>query len=196
MQLPSTLGNSSFGGQGCFAVNIKGDKIEETKPSTCDAGFGIFGGLVPLGGGIELEAPYGKNRTIEIYYVVSETGCEDFSPSQGMGKTFGANNVYRISQVQNVNFDKPEVRVEMQIDYPSEQNMLRTLLSLNSSCDRALSNINLMAVKQARAVLGAARALTDDSQAMMHVRVVDQAIQVKEPKDFNGKISPVRLGAE
>lgn len=195
--LPNGFANQSLAGTACFAVNIYGDGISTQTPSSCDGQYGLFSDLVPVKGGeIELFAPFGKGRTIEIYYVISSNGCQKFSSQADPGQLYGSNNVFRISQKAGINFDQPEVVVKMPIEYPRSSNSLSTLLSLPTSCEKNNSPVNAVAqINKVRLVPGAVHGVTDAGNKMS-VRVYDQKLNMKSPTNFSGRIKPVRLGED
>lgn len=47
----------------CFAVSIRGENLEKVLPGSCDGEYGLFAGLSPLGGTLQMEVPYGSDRT-------------------------------------------------------------------------------------------------------------------------------------
>ncbi len=184
-----------FSASGCFAVNITGEGINNSSPSRCDGQFGLFAGLVPAGGTIELQTSFGKNRTIDLFYVVSEQGCTSININQGLAQVFGSNKVHRISRTQGVNFDQPEVVVEVQIDWPDRANSLAQLLSLPETCLRGEDPLDPMAMKQARLVQGSAHGVTQDG-SQVHIRILDQRLNMTNPNNWSGRLQPVRLGEE
>lgn len=185
--LPANFGNGALSGAACFAVSIVADDIDSVSPGSCDSKYGVFGGLAPLGGAIELKAPRGEARTIEIFYVISDNGCSKFDPTRGLGEVYGSNNVYRVSQIQDVDFDKPEVYVEAPIQYPTSANAIKALLTTPASCDISTPIISIANKKQASPVIGEYRGTTDLGSPV-HVRVVDK-------QNFgSSKMKPIRLG--
>lgn len=199
LQMPKNISkqNQSLASSqvGCFAVSIQGEGITPIKPSSCDAEYGIFAGLVAAGGSVELSATYGQQRTIDIYYVVSDQGCRTLESGEGLGQLFGSNNVHRISRLSNINFDKPEVKLEAVIEWPTRANSLAQILSAAASCIKGDDPLDPMKVTQATAVLGSAYGTTTDG-SLMQVKVKDHRIPTTQPKNWSGKISPVRLGEE
>lgn len=198
-QLPASMKSQSqvgaFGSSACFAVNISASDINAVSGGACEGtSYGLFGGLVPVGNSIELEAQYGSARTIEIYYVISENGCHSFDPSLGLGQTYGANKVHRIAQVTGIDFNQAEVVVEMPIDWPAANNTLKSLHGLPASCDRGDTPVNLMALKQARVVQGSYR--ETNANHSVQIRILDQKLDMNSPSNFSGRILPVRLGED
>ena len=194
-QMPEGFGNGAFAGTACFAVNITASDIPSVSPGVCDASYGVFGGLIPAGGEIELEAKFGNSRTIDIYYVISNNGCNQFDPALGLGHTYGSNKVFRISRTEGVDFNKPEVIVEAQIEWPRASNSFKNLLSSPASCDKGDDPLNLMAIKQARLIMGSYRGTTNTG-SKVHVRVLDKKIDLSNYNNWSKKIRPVRLGVE
>ena len=103
LQMPRGLEKAadvgSLSSKACFAVSITADDIDAISPGECDGDYGEFAGLVGSGEKIEMQLARGENRTIDIFYVISENGCSEFDPSKGLGKVFGSNRVYRLSPV-------------------------------------------------------------------------------------------------
>lgn len=198
LQMPNqTLhgGLGALSGSACYAVHIKASDISGKPASSCDPEYGQLSPLVPPGGLIDIETVRGVDRKIEVLYVISDKPCDQYTGDKGLGEEFGSNRVFVIGEKDNVAFDQSEVKVSIQIEYPSASNSFATLASTPTTCDKAGAPINVMARKQARVVLGAQRALTSGGQ-LMHVRVLDQKIEIKNPSDFAGKILPNRLGDE
>ena len=199
LQMPSHVqqksGMNSFASNACFAVSIKGSGLTSVASNTCDPEYGLFAGLASPGASIELETSYGLDRSIEIYYVISDNGCNSFNPTLGLGETYGSNKVHRISRTTGVNFDQPEVVVEVQIDWPSTSNSFASLFSPPDSCKKGDDPINLMAIKQARVVQGAGRGFTQ-SGSQVQVRILDQKLDMRSPDNWSGRILPNRLGDE
>jgi len=206
--IPKTFGNNALGNAACFAVSITASDITPVEAGSCDEPYGIFGGLVPLGGTIELEAKFGNARTIDIYYVISDTGCTEFDPSQGLGQVFGSNKVWRIGRKENVDFNKPEVTVPIQIEYPANSNSLATIVNAPGNCINTPPIANLVFPAEARVVQGSTAVPesgsplvqpgfgTTQNGSQMKVRVYDQNINMQSPTNFSGRILPVRLGEE
>ncbi len=185
----------AFSGTACFAVSISAGDIPTASPGSCDQAYGIVAGLSPLGQAVEMEAPFGKNRTIEIFYVISDQGCNAFDSSNGLGEVYGSNRVYRISRTTGIDFNQPVVTVNAVIEYPSTSNSMATLFSLPESCKQDPSPINVASIKQARVVQGSAHGVTELG-SKMSVRIYDQKLNMKSPTDFSGRLTPVRLGEE
>lgn len=205
-QLPANfmsgkLSTKAFSGSACFAVSISGDGLPSASPGDCDSTYGEFGGLAPLGQSIEIETTFGSNRTIDIYYVNSNNGCQAFDPEQGLGQTYGSDKVWLISSISGIDFDRPEVVVEAPIEFPKASNSLATLMQSPTSCLSAPDTINPMNITQARAVQGSTSLLpngvgTTQNGSRMRVRVYDQKLDMQNPNNFSGRIVPVRLGEE
>lgn len=194
-QMPKSFGNGSFTGNACFAVNITASDITKASPGNCDTQYGVFGGLIQAGEAIELETKFGSSRTIDIYLVISDNPCGPFDPNRGIGKVFGSNNVFRIGHKEGVNFDKPEVTVEMPIELPNQANSFKNILGSPASCEIG-GGLNLSSIKQARIVVGNYRGTTN-AGSKVQVRVLDKKIDLKNPNNFSGTyIKPVRLGVE
>jgi hypothetical protein len=185
----------SFSTKACFAVNIIAEDLPKSQGNSCDSSYGTFAGLIPSGGSVDLETKQGSNRTIELYYVLSENGCVPFNISQGLGLTFGANKVFKIAKKTGVNFNQAQVTVQLNIDWPSSSNSLATLMQAPSSCNKTETAINSMHVKQASLVLGAARGTTANG-SHIQVKVRNQKLDMKAPNNWSGRILPNRLGEE
>lgn len=184
-----------FSASSCFAVNISGVGLAASPANSCDPSYGLMSKLVPPGGTVEIETSFGQSRAIELYYIVSDQGCGSV-PTNGLGETYGSNNIFRVSKVEGIDFNQPEVVVEMKIEWPSTSNSLETLLNTPVSCRVGGPTIDLMAVRQARVVLGAKRALSTSGDSMMNIRVLEQKIDMNSPSNWSGRILPVRLGEE
>lgn len=184
---------AGFQSDGCFAVNIVGDKIPIHSAGNCDASYGVFAGLVANGGTIELTAPYGKNRTIEIYYVEVPGGCGKFDAASGLGHTYGTNKVHRIGLSAGHNFDKPVVEVPVNIDYPKGANTIGTLLKLPTSCELETTPTTIMAASPASLVHGAAQGTTADGSKIF-VRIVNQNLDLNNTTGSTARVRPIRLG--
>lgn len=198
MQMPgrSLHGDlSSLSGTACFAINISGSGLPSQPANTCDPAYGQMTKLIAPGQSVEIETEQGSNRKLEMLYVISDIPCEQYDGSQPLGERFGSNRVFRLGYKEGLNFDKDEVVVNLEIEYPAPSNSFKNLYSFSASCDKAGDSINIMARKQARVVLGASRGMTSGGQ-LMHVRVLDQKIDITKPSDFAGKIMPNRLGEE
>lgn len=185
----------SFDANACFAINITGDNINATSAGSCDQSYGLFAGLAPAGGTVEIETQFGDNRTIDIYYVISESGCNSFDPKEGLAQVFGSNRVHRIGQKTGVDFDQPEVIVNMQIEWPDLANSFSALFNPPTSCEKADNPVNPMAVKSARVVQGAGRGVTANG-SRVQVRILDQKLDMQSPSNWSGRILPNRLGDE
>lgn len=187
--------SATFSNDGCFAVNIIGEKIDTVSPGSCDPSYGVFAGLVANGGKIELLAPYGKNRTIEIYYVEASGGCTKFQAAAGLGNFYGSNKVHLISKTKNVSLDKPQVVVEVNIDYPKASNTLATLLHTPAACNKGNTPGIIMASSPVGVVLGAAHGTTANG-SKMHVRIINQNKDLNNTSSNTSRIRPIRLGEE
>lgn len=195
-QLPGALGNGSLSGTTCYAVSITGEGMGSTAASQCDASYGTeksFVGLVPPNSTVELEATQGNARQIDLYLVMLETGsCDAFAPENGLGQTFGSNNIYRVGSATK-DFNGPEVTVEIQLAFPSNTNRLSQIISAPASCTQGDTTMPI-AKLPARPVLGAVLTSTSDGSTM-RVRVVDQQIELDH--SINSiKIQPARLGED
>ncbi len=179
----------------CFAVSIRGENLAKVRPGSCDGEYGLFAGLSPLGGTLQMEVPYGSNRTIDIYYILSNSGCQNFDVTRGLGQTFGSDRVHLISRTPNIDMNQSEVTVEVDIDWPSEVNTLAQSLSAPSTCNKGAPGIDLMAVKQARLVQGAASGSTQNG-SLVHIKIVDQNLNIKAADGWSEVILPARLGEE
>lgn len=170
-------GNLSFNDSACYAVNITGPDIETVSPGSCDASYGTFAGLRPLGTTIELEASYGVDRVIEIYYVISSNGCLGFDPSNGLGATFGGNKVFRIGQVSGIAFDQPEVVVDIPVSYANVNNNLRSLLNLPASCDNGTDPIFNVNRNLVRVINGKMKDVSSGG-TKVEIRLLDKSLPV------------------
>jgi hypothetical protein len=194
-------GNSAQSGVGCFAVSISGQGLESTPASSCDQSYGLFAGLTPLGGTIEIETMPGSARTIDVFYVISDIGCQPVNPTQGLGQVYGADRVFKIGTVAGVQFTANMPPVDILIEYPRSSNSLATLVNAPASCLKGPNPISLAQVKQARVVQGSSSTLpggvaTTPDGSQMRVRVYDQKIDLNFPNTFTGRLVPVRLGDE
>ncbi|MCJ8278286.1 MAG: hypothetical protein HRT44_03800 [Bdellovibrionales bacterium] len=180
----------------CFAVSIYADDIRPIKPGECDGAYGEFAGLVWSGQQIEMQLGRGNNRTIEIFYIVSENGCAEFDPNEGLGKVFGSNRVYRISSHSGVDFDKTEMTVEVKVQWPSNANKISTLFSTPSSCSIDDAPVMKMARRDAGVVLGAAAGRTSDNNSFMRVRVKDRGLSSLSQTQWGNRLIPVRIGVK
>jgi hypothetical protein len=200
-QLPSQSEMSAgslkaLSGFSCFAVNITASDIPGVAPSSCDPQQGVMSDLVPAGGVIELEAPFGQQRVLDLYYVMSPTACAEVDLSQGLATLFGANNVYRLGRV-TADFDQPVINVQLPIEFPEAANSVAVLEAKPATCNQNSSpQPKPMAMQEARVVLGASRQEPPGSGHVVHVRVLDQKIDLSPPTNFNGQLRPVRLGEE
>lgn len=191
---------AGFPADSCFAINIIGDKIDAKTPGSCDASYGVFAGLIPNGGEIELTAPYGKNRTIEIFYVQIPGGCGTFKAESGLGQTYGSNLVHRIAHSTGHNFDKPVVEAVVNFEYPNGSNTIGTLLKLPSTCEIAAappppppSPIPAVPVSTAGLALGSANGATANGSKVF-VRIVNQNLDLNNTTGSSAHVRPVRLG--
>lgn len=184
---PDYLGNSGLSGYYCYAVNITGDGIDSQKPGPCDKSIGNFAGLVKPKKSVLIESTIGKNRTIEIYYVLSDKECSSFDPKNGLGATFGADRVFVVGKKENQDFDEPEESVEIQLEYQSSENSFQSLYSLPESCRKDKSNNSRL-----RLIQGRASAVTGNG-TQVELRLVDKKMNVLEPSGAD--VTPlIRLG--
>jgi hypothetical protein len=179
----------------CFAVSVKGDGIPQQDSGQCDISYGNFSGLALLGQSIELEVPFGKNRRIDIFYVLSESNCEPFDISKGLGKTFGGDRVHLLGSAEGVDTDQSEVVVQVDVDWPSTANTLSEKFELPQTCNKGRPTINPLSKHHARVVQGAAFGQGPDGTEY-HIRVIDQKLKIKVPDSWSGHLLPARLGEE
>ncbi|MCB0379337.1 MAG: hypothetical protein KDD33_12660 [Bdellovibrionales bacterium] len=186
----------SMGINSCFAISILGEP-ETTAATSCDPQFGLFKGLVKAGEQVEINVSQGSGRTIELYYVASSDGCREFSPSEGLAKTYGSNNVYRIAKKVGLDFNQPEIYVDIVAQIPHRSNSVAVLdaPSGGDSCKIGADPIDYLANSQARIVLGAGQGSTPNG-SKMRVRILDQQIKIENPNNWSGRIVPHRLGEE
>lgn len=200
LQLPEELRakfvNTQTSQAACFAVSLRGEKIPERAAGSCDMSYGQFAGLAPIGGQLSLEAEYGSNRTLDIYYIYSENGCQNINIASGLGVPFGTDRVHLISRTQGLEINQPEMNLEVEIQWPSTQNSFATLLpQAPSSCRKGPLTINAMAIRPGRMVQGAAFGQTANG-SQIFVRVIDQNLNIKSANDWTDLVLPVRLGEE
>ena len=197
LQMPKNIQKSSqvsaFSSKACFAVNISGDKIPSTEPGDCDPQYGEFAGLVAGGESIELQVSRGKNRTIDLFYIVSEDGCSDFDVTEGLAKTFGSNKVYRIAHHEGIDFNKSVVKVELRVQFPSPSNTLSALHSTPDSCKIGDDPVNKMALREAGIAIGAAHGFTENN-TFVNIRIKKQSLNINEHSGWKPRLLPARLG--
>ncbi len=192
-QMPQKMGNTTFSGSSCFAVNVKSENLLNFPKTECDPEYGDFAGLAPAGSQIELETSAGKDRTIEIFFIHSENGCQqNFSPQMGLAKTFGSDRVYRIAQKKGVTLNPGSQTIEIEIQWPEQNNSLSQLLTLPQSCEKGEFPVDKMKIRQARMVQGEYRGTTNLGN-QVHIRVHDKKLQ-QPSNNWGPRIQSLRLG--
>ena len=186
---------TSFSKKACFAINISGVNIPEIQPGACDKSYGRFAGLVSPGQSIEIEVNRGENRAISLYYIVSDEVCQEFNSQEGLGKTFGTNNVYRVGFIEKINFDQSIIKIALPIQWPNQKNTLQNLFAFPESCKRGSDIINKMTVAEAGVVLGAYQELLP-SQTFINVRIKENSMETIDSQAWETQILPARLGVE
>ncbi len=139
-----------------------------------------------------MELERGRGYSIDLYYVVSENGCTKIAATDGLGKTFGSNKVYRVAHQTGLDFNSTQVTVELHIQWPNQSNTLATLHSLPLSCKKGEDPMDKMALREAGLVMGAAHGTTTGNH-FMRVRIKDQSLD-PEIENWSGRILPARLG--
>lgn len=190
--LEKSSGVSAFTSKACFAVNISHEKISSQQAGECDPKYGKFAGLIAPGGTLELEMDRGNGYSIDLYYVVSNQGCPKLDSSQGLGKLFGSNNVYRVAHQEALDFNQSQVTVELHLSWPNPSNSLANLHSLPASCKKDSTPISKMALREAGLVMGAGHGLTSGNQ-FIRVRIKDQNLETQS-SGWGTKVLPARLG--
>lgn len=171
-QMPQKMGNTSQSGTSCFAVNIKADNLMSSKESLCDPSYGDYAGLAPAGSEIEIQTSSGKGRIIELFFVQSDQGCQaNFDFSKGLGKTFGTNRVHRIGRVEGIDLAPGDQKVEIEIQWPKEENSLAGLFNFPETCKKDDRPRN----SQISIVQGSIHGASPEVQ--YHIRVRDQKIK-------------------
>ncbi len=188
-QMPQKMGNTALSGTSCFAVNIKADDLISSSKTICDPSYGDYAGLAPAGSEIEIETSSGKARVIELFFVQSDSGCKtNFDFSKGLGKTFGTNKVHRIGRIEGIDLAPGDQEVEIEIQWPSENNSLAQIFGFPDTCkkdDRPRnSQINL--------VQSSIHGVSPEVQ--YHIRVRDQKIKYQN-QGWQPSLKSPRLGA-
>lgn len=192
IQLPKTLSQSQKVGKmgvDCYAINLTGPYINSFNPNgQCGIEYGQFVGLIPAGGSVDFTVDYGKNRTLDIYYIPGLSSCNDIG-KQGLAQ-FGSDKVHRIGHVTDLVFDKPEVTVIVNAEAPNSTNTFESLYSTPATC-RAGGGALPLASSSFRLVVGSKRGTTGTGEKYS-VRIVDQ--KIKLPPTTTEQLIPHRLG--
>tara|TARA_B100001248_G_C27398388_1_gene467577 strand:+ start:4312 stop:5010 length:699 start_codon:yes stop_codon:yes gene_type:complete len=116
----------------CFGVNITAPDLISAPANTCSPEQGLFQGYVPAGGNIEILAPRGAARDIKVYLHLQPlgTGCR---ASAGLNNG-ELNEVYLIGQANGINFDAPEITVEINASFPGLANHVASSIGAPPTC--------------------------------------------------------------
>jgi hypothetical protein len=112
----------------CYLVNVTASDLA-TKSKACYPNSGVSTPFTPPLGEVVLEVKRGDSRRIELfgYLLKSNETCASIG---GSFHDVDANRIYAMGVVNNVQFDKPEVHVELTATFPGLNRPYPTALGL------------------------------------------------------------------
>ena len=190
----------------CFAISIRGKNIDAVAANTCNPEYGKWVGLVPAGSTVEIEGiPRDDGHEIDIFYVTNAAGCQPREASDGIGnkpdsgvvaskRGFGADNVYMIARQPLGELGVGDNFVTVTVNLPHPSNALSAIaeLGIPDSCNS--DPVVLTQVESTAGMVSGSKTLTAPSGKIMHLRMKDQRIEIRNPTNFHGRLAPHRLG--
>ncbi|HMN67679.1 MAG TPA: hypothetical protein PKC28_03990 [Bdellovibrionales bacterium] len=119
----------------CYAVVVSGEGIASPSLGTCSAVNGVFAGFVEPGAQLEISAPRGTRRKIELLAYLQDPGqnvaCPEFKGSMTPEQML---RTYSVGAAMNVDLLAATVTVEIMTSFPGVANHIASQLRLPASC--------------------------------------------------------------